>query len=60
MVTEGNEADLHSTHFHGNTLLMDGHRLDQCAHPTDCSCWNAQGQLLKCPNRAAGIVSIWL
>jgi FtsP/CotA-like multicopper oxidase with cupredoxin domain len=24
----GSEMDLHTAHWHGNTLLMDGHRLD--------------------------------
>ena len=29
VVALGNEVDIHNAHFHGNTLLMDGHRLDQ-------------------------------
>lgn len=28
---EGNEVDLHNAHWHGNVLLRDGHRVDQCA-----------------------------
>lgn len=30
-MVEGNEVDLHNAHWHGNTLLRDGHRVDQCA-----------------------------
>lgn len=30
-MVEGNEVDLHNAHWHGNVLLRDGHRVDQCA-----------------------------
>lgn len=33
VAAEGNEVDLHNTHWHGNTLLWDNHNADQCAHP---------------------------
>ena len=32
-MVEGNEVDLHNAHWHGNVLLRDGHRVDQCAPP---------------------------
>jgi len=41
---EGAEVDLHNAHWHGNVLLRDGHRVDQCvpAHsPTQTLCMRA-------------------
>lgn len=31
VAVEGNEADLHNMHWHGNTLLWENHNADQCA-----------------------------
>ena len=28
---EGAEVDLHNAHWHGNVLMRDGHKVDQCA-----------------------------
>lgn len=44
MFVEGAEVDLHNAHWHGNVLLRDGHRVDQCvpAHsPTQNLCMRA-------------------
>ena len=30
VVAEGNEVDMHNTHWHGNTLMWEGHNADQC------------------------------
>ncbi len=56
MVTEGNEADLHNTHFHGNTLLQNGHRVDQYAHrpcavvALSCACYHITVMLARQPD----------
>ena len=50
-MTEGNEVDLHNTHFHGNTLLQNGHRVDQCVSQMspDCQQRFATGLQHECP-----------
>jgi len=50
---EGAEVDLHNAHWHGNVLLRDGHRVDQCvpAHsPTQNLCMRAYQRCTRSPS----------